>query len=68
MKKCPKCGNNHFFVSAHVVQDWKVDENGNFLETINECSEVTHTPDDEDIWTCSNCNYSDEGKLFNVTK
>lgn len=66
MKRCPKCGNEEFLVSAHVVQDWKVDKNGNFIEEMNSCQEVTHQPNDEDIWTCSKCGCSNEGTAFNI--
>lgn len=31
---CPKCGGNEFITTAHVMQDWKVDASGNYLETI----------------------------------
>lgn len=51
---CPQCGNNTFITTAHVVQDWKVDENGNFIECI-ETTETTHPPDDGNIWTCAKC-------------
>ena len=57
MKKCPKCGNTKFIVTAHVTQDWLVDGDGNYLETLSECEEVTHRPDDEDVWICSKCGY-----------
>lgn len=66
MKRCPKCGCTEFLVTAHVCQDWKVDENGEFLEIINECSQVTHHPDDNDIWQCFQCDYSGAGDEFNV--
>lgn len=53
------CPNNwkheEFHVSAHVVQDWKVDAEGNWLETIDECVEVTHKINQDSIWTCSTC-------------
>lgn len=53
------CPNNpehkKFYASAHVVQSWKVDEYGNYLETVNECDQVTHSPGHEDIWTCAEC-------------
>ena len=58
MKVCPKCGGTKFLVTAHVTQDWVVDENGNFLECIDECSEVTHHPGDDDLWHCVNCGYN----------
>lgn len=34
---CPKCGGNEFITTAHVMQDWKVNASGNYLETINGC-------------------------------
>lgn len=66
MKRCPKCGCEIFYVSAHVVQDWKVDRNGDFIEIIDDCVEIAHYPDDMDIWDCANCFYSDTGYKFNV--
>lgn len=66
MKRCPKCGCEIFYVSAHVVQDWKVDRNGNWIETTDDCIEVTHYPDDMDIWGCAGCLYEDRGSVFNV--
>lgn len=65
-KRCPKCGCDEFFVSAHVVQDWKVNSDGDHLKTVTECVEVTHAPDDDDIWTCFKCSYSAAGSEFNV--
>ena len=61
---CPKCGNKKFIVTAHVTQDWIVDQNGTFIRSIQECAEVTHGPDDEDIWSCSSCGYDAPGKFF----
>lgn len=53
------CPNNiehkQFVTTAHVCQDWVVDENGNFLEEENSCVEVTHGPDADNIWTCKIC-------------
>lgn len=66
MKRCPKCGYTEFYVTAHVTQDWRVDQYGNFLDHINSCTEVTHSPDDFDIWSCAKCGYDDDGKAFNV--
>ena len=65
-KQCPKCGYSVFGVTAHVTQDWLVDGDGDFLKSTNECVEVTHQPDDEDIWTCANCGYEAAGKEFNI--
>ena len=66
MKKCPKCGNDAFYVTAHVTQGWLVDENGDYLLTMKECEEVTHYPDDDDIWQCNSCWYAASGDEFNV--
>lgn len=66
MKRCPKCGCKTFYVTAHVVQDWKVNEYGDYLETMEDCIEVVHYPDDDDIWSCANCDYEADGKKFNV--
>lgn len=66
MKMCPKCGGKHFSVIAHVTQEWEVDENESYEKTINECDVVTHTPDDEDLWTCIKCGYNAAGSEFNV--
>lgn len=64
--RCPVCGAKSFEVTAHVTQDWKIDCNGTFLEALNECVEVTHYPDEADIWSCANCDFSAEGKSFPV--
>lgn len=66
-KKCPKCGSTKFLVTAHVTQDWIVGSDGEFLVAVNQCAEVTHRPNDDDIWTCANCGLDDAGRAFNVT-
>ena len=64
MKKCPKCGNKTFVVTAHIVQEWKVDEGGNFEEVTEDCVGVLHSPDNEDVWECEKCGYEAAGKEF----
>ena len=64
--RCPVCGAKSFEVTVHVTQEWKIDCNGTFLEALNECVEVTHYPDETDIWSCANCDFSAEGKSFLV--
>lgn len=66
MKRCPKCGGLKFDVTWHVAQDVVVDRYGDYLSTINECSEIDHEADDEDIWNCHECGYSDSGSAFEV--
>ena len=67
-KRCPKCGAMSFYVTAHVTQDWVVDENGDWIRTEDDCVEVTHFPNDDDIWDCANCGFSAAGEEFNVTE
>lgn len=64
--RCPKCGGFRFAVTAHVTQDWEVDDQGQFVRCTNDCVEVTHSPDMEDLWGCVDCGYSAEGKEFLV--
>ena len=64
MKICPKCGHDNFYVTAHVTQDWVVDGEGYFISSINDCVEVTHEPDDDDLWQCAGCGYEASGREF----
>ena len=66
MKKCPKCGGERFLATAHVTQEWIVDKDENFIESLDDCVDVTHKPDDEDLWECEKCGYAVAGKEFNV--
>lgn len=68
MKRCPECGCTEFYVIAHVTQGWKVDEDGNFCDVTVDYIDVTHRPDDTDIWECAECGYEDRGEEFNVTE
>ena len=52
---CPNGCGNRFHASAHVTQEWCVDGEGNFIEVVNNCLEVTHKPDNDNIWTCVKC-------------
>lgn len=58
---CPMCNWTEFYVTAHVTQDWKVNASGVFVDTINDCMEVTHSPNDEDLWCCVNCGHEVAG-------
>lgn len=64
MKICPECGSTKFHVIAHVAQAWEVDTNGYFSQCIDECTEVIHKPDDDDIWCCAECGWDDPGSKF----
>ena len=62
--QCPKCGGKSFTAIAHVTQEWMIDGNGNFVESISACIDVTHKPDDEDLWECLDCGYATAGSEF----
>lgn len=66
MKKCPNCGSHRFVVTAHVTQSWEVDGNGMFINSIEDCIDVVHKPDDDDIWECYECGHEAAGSEFNV--
>jgi len=54
-----KCPNNiqhkEFVTTAYEMHGWKVDKNGNYIETKEECVQVVSGPQKENIWTCSIC-------------
>lgn len=54
-KVCPNGCNRGFSTTAHVMQEWEVDGNGNYKDVLQECLEVTHKPDFENTWTCMEC-------------
>ena len=54
-KICPNGCSKGFSTTAHVVQEWEVDETGNFKGVLQDCLEVTHPPDYDNIWTCMEC-------------
>jgi len=62
--RCPVCGAESFEVTAHVTQDWRIDCSGTFLQSLNDCVEVTHYPNEDDIWNCANCDFSAAGREF----
>lgn len=66
-KVCPKCGGTKFTVTAYLTQDWLVDEHGNFMEVIGDCEEITHLPDNDDVWNCNQCGHSAPGSEFEET-
>lgn len=66
MKRCPMCGNQTFHANAHVVQGWLVDSDGACVAVSEECVEVAHSPEDDDLWTCAKCRYDDLGAAFEV--
>lgn len=66
MKRCPKCGCETFYATAHVTQDWLMDKHGNWIKTVSDCEEVKFFPDDMDLWECMDCGYTAAGSKFNV--
>jgi len=53
--KCPKkCKSKQFVTTAHVMEEWKVDEHGEYIERI-QFLEVSHDPDAGNYWTCAEC-------------
>ena len=63
---CPKCGGRKFVTTAHVTQSWVVDSYGDFIHAVTECDEVTHQPDDANIWSCVEC--GTDGVVINFSK
>lgn len=56
--RCPKNKNHKTFLTvAHVMQEWKVDAEGNFLEAISDL-ETSFPPSPGNIWTCAECGAS----------
>lgn len=53
------CPNNpshqRFVTTAHVMQEWVVDKNGNFIEASQPSIQTTHGPDPENVWNCYEC-------------
>ena len=64
MYKCPNCGNNEFGATAHVAQDWIINEHGDWIKTVTDCLEVVHFPDEDDLWDCTKCHYNSSGADF----
>jgi len=55
---CPKNPkHNEFVTTAHVMQEWIVDEGGRFIRVFGgaECLEVTAPPDPDNVWNCKEC-------------
>lgn len=53
---CKNCGGKDGFVStAHITEEWLCDEDGHFVEVMPTDNEVTHEPDEYDLWTCHGC-------------
>jgi len=54
--RCPKNPEHkRFIATATVLEEWLVDENGDFLSHANMPGEVTHKPSPGDVWSCEDC-------------
>lgn len=56
---CNHCKDNpnhrrKFCTIATVVEEWLVDENGNWVETV-ESLDTVNGPHSENVWTCADC-------------
>lgn len=53
---CPNNKSHSLFVTvAHIAQEWVVDENGNFQEVHNQCTDTVAQPDPGNTWECKEC-------------
>ena len=53
---CPKNpSHDRFITCAHVMQDWEVDPEGNWIRTVDEAVQTTHGPHPLNTWICSIC-------------
>jgi len=60
---CPNSPNHkRFSTVAHVMEDWEVDENGNFVAVI-ESLQTDHGPDPGNVWTCLECGAENEADV-----
>ncbi|MAG25952.1 hypothetical protein CMI47_10275 [Candidatus Pacearchaeota archaeon] len=45
---------NRFYTTAHVQEEWEVDEFGNWIAS-SEAIQTTHGPDTGNSWICKKC-------------
>jgi hypothetical protein len=58
--RCPRDPKHkEFITTAHVVEEWLVDEEGNWLETLGSL-ETAHPPHVENCWSCAICSEAAE--------
>jgi hypothetical protein len=61
---CPNNKSHKKFITlAHVVQEWAVDQDGELLEVTNDCVQVTHSPDKDDLFQCDICEAEAKAEL-----
>jgi hypothetical protein len=50
---CPKNSkHDRFITTAHVMQEWKVDNNGELVTVTDNSLQVTHFPEEGNLFTC----------------
>jgi len=53
--RCPENPKHDRFVTvAHIVEEWVVDEGGNWIETLGSI-ETSVPPDSGNVWVCHIC-------------
>lgn len=53
---CPNFPDHkRFYTTAHVMEEWLVDENGNYIEVSQESMEVVHGANPGNVWICHDC-------------
>lgn len=53
------CPNNRehkeFISSTLIIEDWKVDSEGNYISTTDRCIALGYNEDEEEVWKCATC-------------
>jgi hypothetical protein len=53
---CPNSKeHNRFSVCAHIIQKWEVDGDSDYIDTLEDCVEVSHYPSRDNSFTCLAC-------------
>ena len=54
--RCKKSlAHDHFITTAHVVEEWEVDDQADFIST-STTIETTHAPNEDNVFSCMACN------------
>lgn len=61
---CPNGCDSNFSTVGHVMQEWEVNAYGEFVSVIDDCIQITHGANRDNIWTCRNCGA--EGIIENI--
>ena len=62
---CPNACKANFYTTAHIMQEWEVDAEGDFVKVAIDLLQVSHEPDFDNIWVCVNC--GEQGILIEGT-